>query len=97
MEVSLTQEGKDFVGDHWIYTTDLTHHFNADEYREHGFQTAISPTERGYTISKKSNKVLNKFISKTEVNYFDCFWLDTSAISLMDFSTKFTNYQVEKE
>ena len=39
--------------------------------------------------------LLNKQISKTTVNYFSFEWLDTSAISLIDFGDEFTNYQVE--
>ena len=37
-----------------------------------------------------------KSISQTEVNYYNFYFLDTSAISLIDFSTKFTTYQVER-
>ena len=85
----------DFEGIHYVYTTDLSHSFNADSYREVGYQQAISPSEKGFIYSKTGSMLLNKQISKTTVNYFSFEWLDTSAISLIDFGDEFTNYQVE--
>ena len=74
----------DFDGTHFIYTTDLTHNFNADEYRKDGYQLAISPSEKGFRIDTTGSQLFNKQISKTKVKYFSFKWLDTSAISLFD-------------
>ena len=37
-----------------------------------------------------------KSLSQTKVNYYNFYFLDTSAISLIDFSTEFTTYTVER-
>ena len=85
----------DFEGIHYVYTTDLTHSFNADFFSEVGYQQAISPSEKGFLYSKTGSQLLNKQISKTKVKYFSNKWLDTSAVSLINFGEEFTNYQVE--
>ena len=37
-----------------------------------------------------------KLISRTKVNFYKFEWLDTSAISIIDFGEEFTFYQVEE-
>ena len=82
---------------HLVYISDITRNFNAEEYSEVGYQKAISPNDDGFEINKKGTLLIQKQISKNTVNYYSNDWLDTSAISLIDFGKTFENYQVEKE
>ena len=91
----MTQDGLDYDGEHLIYTTDLSHSFEPNEYRKVGYQKALSVTEKGLEITKTGSQHLTLEISKTTVKYYWFSLLDTSAITLIDFGKEFTNYQVE--
>ena len=95
--MQLTPAGLAYDGVHLAYTSDITRNFNAEEYRKVGYQKAISPSDDGYEINKEEGVFIQKQISKNTINYYSNDWLDTSAISLIDFGKTFENYQVEKE
>ena len=78
-----------------MYTSDIIRNFNAEEYRDSGYIKAISPTDDGIIVKRVGSQDILKQISKVEVNYFSNDWIDTSAISMIDFGDVFELYQVE--
>ena len=60
------------------------------------YLTAVSATENGYRIDPKTYRILSKQLSKTTINFFDNSWIDTSAITLINFAATFETYHVEK-
>ena len=93
--VEFTAAGLAYNGTHFAYTTDVSRNFNADEYRKNGFQTPVSATDDGFAMNRDGTMIYQKLLSKTDVNYFNFSWLDTSSISMFDFGESFENYQVE--
>ena len=83
-------------------STAITRYFEPAEYKEQGFQTPITMgiTEE-YVIVNDDGSVITSMmtqsISKSEVDVFHNSFLDTSSISLIDFSEKYTNYAIETE
>ena len=72
-----------------MYTSDIVRNFNAEEYRDSGYIKAISPTDDGIIVKRVGSQDILKQISKVEVNYFSNDWIDTSAISMIDFGDVF--------
>ena len=95
--MQLTPAGLAYDGNHLVYTSDITRNFNAEEFREVGYQKAISPNDDGFEINPLGSQHIQKQISKNKINYYSNFWIDSSAISLVDFGHTFENFQVEKE
>ena len=60
IRIKLTTAGKAFKGDHSFFATDISKNFNANEYREVGYQKAITPTEDLVKISKDSGIIIEK-------------------------------------
>ena len=79
-----------------MVASDITRFFNADFYNENGYQSAVSTSSQIEIFPKEGHQNIYKQISKTTVGYYNFHFLDTSAISLVDFSTEFTNYSVER-
>ena len=78
-----------------IFVSELTHYFNADEFNELGYQRAIAQSETIVFPKKDTNQVVNKFISKTNIELFDFAWLDTSTIDIFYLGKFLQNYKVE--
>ena len=57
---------------------------------------AISVKKTGFIVNDYTTdfEILNE-ISKTTINFFPFEWLDTSALSIIDFSDKLEFYQIE--
>ena len=75
----------------------MTRYYDPYEYSSQGFSTPIiMSTDLEYPVENFiKDKQVN--IAKSESSVFEFKLLDTSAIALIDFSSEYTNYSVEKE
>jgi len=87
------EEAKSFTGKHYLFLEDITRTFDATSYRKNGFKEPVSAREFAIVIDDfDANYLVKKEISKTTIEYYDFEWLDTSSISIHDFSTTFEFY-----
>ena len=100
LDIVLTEEGRNFAGNHYLLAEDISRFFQPKSYLENGYFQAVSIKEDGLVIDPKAptdqDIVFLKLISQTKVNFYKFEWLDTSAISIIDFGEEFTFYQVEE-
>ena len=83
-------------GTHYVIASDLTRYFNAADYNENGFLKSVQTSQQFDVFQKNMQTTMYKSISQTKINYYNFYFLDTSAISLIDFSSEFETYQVER-
>ena len=79
-----------------VWTSEITRYFNPYTYQELGFEDYVSVSNDVSVLSKESTLVFSKQISKLEISYYPTAWLDTSAISLLDFGHQFEDYKVAR-
>ena len=79
-------------GTHYTIASDLTRYFNADDYNENGFLKSVQTSQQFDVFQKNMQTTMYKSISQTKINYYNFYFLDTSAISLIDFSSEFETY-----
>lgn len=78
----------------YVILSSNSRYFDAKDFSKQGFQ---SPFAEGYEmILLKSDVLVQKtyLIEQTEINFYDFMWLDTSAISVIEFGQKLFNYRV---
>ena len=85
-----------FIGKHYLVLEDVSRVFDASDYREKGFRDPVSAREYGFILEpNKQRRFVKKSIALHEIQYFDFALLDTSAISVYDFSKTFDDYHNE--
>ena len=97
-EIQATDKAKEWVangGTHYLILEDVSRVFDATDYRKNGFKDPVSGKEYGIVIDLTANELIKKEISQQTIQYYDFAWLDTSAITVIDFSTTFNNYNTE--
>ena len=76
-----------------VFVSEISRVFTPEYYIENNFQKPVAINEGYSFLSEGVTSTENRSVGKTEVSYFDFPFLDTSAISIYDFSTGFTNYK----
>lgn len=71
-------------------------YFNAEFYSENGYQNAISLHDNVAVPKLGETMRIEKFVGKQAISFYDFKMLDTSAFTIFDFATKFTNYLVDE-
>ena len=77
-----------------VWTSEITRYFNPYTYEDLGFEDYVSVSNDISVLNDESTLVFSKRISKLEISYYPTAWLDTSAISLLDFGHQFEDYKV---
>ena len=80
-----------------IYVAEITRYFNAEEYSKNGYQSATTLSENMIFPIRGTKTLISKDIAQSRISFFPFKWLDTSAISFVDFGTHFNNYRVQSE
>ena len=57
---TLTDEALEFDGIHYLINQDITHNFNADEFRENGYELAITAADDGIRFQTDSSTKVTK-------------------------------------
>ena len=82
IEITPTEKGKNFAGVLYLKMSDIIRYFNPEEYKKLGYMKAVSQTDDVLVIAPKGLTEVRKWVSKTNVSFFDNPWLDTSSITM---------------
>ena len=80
-----------------ILTQVMMRYFDPEEYNSQGYSTPIIMDVNYVYPEPLVKQESQKTIAKAETSVYGFKLLDTSAITLIDFSTEYTNYAVDQE
>ena len=80
-----------------VWTQEITQYFNPYTFRETGHSDYVSVSNDLVVLQGDKIAYVAKEVAKLDVTYYQNKWLDTSAVSLIDFGQHFTDYSVERQ
>jgi len=66
--------------------------FNTDTYVNDGYREAIFLNENFIEWNANQKFILNKYLEKSTINFYENVFLDVSQIAFMDFSEEYEHY-----
>ena len=80
-----------------IFTSVVTRNFEPEFYKKEGFMKPITISHDISFPTLGSTLIQENTVSKSEIDFYDNYYFDTSAFTLHNYAKKFENYQIESQ
>ena len=96
MTIYATQKAKDLgiTNTASLWSQEITRYFNPSSYLKLGYEDAVASSHDVTILTDEYEIFVAKQVSRLEVSFFNNYFIDTSAIDLIDFGNHFTDFKV---